>query len=463
MKRCAYRAIAPGYFISVLLLASCSAAETGTKAAKQPASASEITAFTNVNVVPMDTERVLRDQTVIVRDGRIAGITSAAQAQIPAGARIIPGNGLYLLPGLADMHVHIWYEQDLLLYVANGVTFVRNMNGRPYHLQWREQLRRGEILGPHLLTAGPTVYSDPPDARALVREQKAAGYDFIKVYHFISGAAHRAILAAAREAGMPVAGHKSRQIPLLGLMKTDQRSIEHLQGYVFYVESPDSPLRKVRQRGQWSHRYHYFGVPFDAEQIAVMARATRDAEFWNTPTIVSGDRWAPDSALRAVFDAPHARYLLPPLASRSGPGEDLVADWTPEVWRMGQRNRRELVRGLHQAGAKLMLGTDAGSWRVEPGFSVHTELLNLAEAGLTPYEALRTATANPAEFLAQSGEFGAVATGRRADLLLVEANPLEDLKNLQRRVGVMLAGRWFPQAHLQRLLESRVAPAHSQP
>jgi cytosine/adenosine deaminase-related metal-dependent hydrolase len=411
-------------------------------------------AFLNANVVPMDSPRVLRNRTVVVRSGRIESVQAAVTAKVPAGALRIDARGRYLMPGLTDMHVHVWHASDLPLYLVNGVTTVRNMNGRPYHLAWRAEIERGDRLGPRLYTSGPTIYEDPEDPGELVRSQKEAGYDFVKVYHFISGGAHRAILRAAQAHGMPVVGHKSKGIPLPELMKTNQRSIEHLQGYIFLLESPGSPLRAALRRGQWSHRYHYLGVDIEANRIPDVAAATRDARFWNCPTIVSGDRWIPRDELERLERQPHMRYVRPPLSER-GSVEQYLGDSTAEIRALGRKNRRLLVRELHAAGTRLLLGTDAGAAYVEPGFSIHAELQNLVESGLSAYDALRTGTWNAAEFLGVLDGADSITAGKRADLVLLRGNPLVDLRHLREPIGIMVGGRWHPAAELLHVLDEQ--------
>lgn len=214
-----------------------------------------VVAFVHVNVVPMDHERVLTDQTIIVRDGRIQRIEPSARIKVPEGAIKIDGRGKYLMPGLADMHVHIWHEGDLLLYVTNGVTTVRNLFGDPKHLQWREQVKRGERLGPTIYSSGPitdgkpafgpgsTVVSTPEEAARAVIEQKEAGYDGVKVFANLSPEAYNAILAAAKKHKVPVWGHVPSRVGLRGVLTKGQRSFEHMMDFVFALLPEDSPIR----------------------------------------------------------------------------------------------------------------------------------------------------------------------------------------------------------------------------
>ncbi len=430
---------------------------------------SELVAFTNVNVVAMDSECILPGQTVIVHGDRIIWIESATETPLAEGTMVIEGQDKYLLPALADMHVHISSEEDFLLYVANGVTVVREMNGRPGHFRWREEMAAGELFGPILYVAGPIIDGNPSvysggtlsvetaqEAREVVRAQKEAGYDFIKVYSLLSKEAYDAIVAEAREQGLSVVGHVPVSVGVEYALEMGQYSLEHLLGYAEAVESADSPLY-----GQWSYRYLYGAIELDEARILEIAQATRAAGAWNCPTLVAMDRWILAEEAQSLLEQPHMRYISPHMRARWSRMRGFIDTWLAgsdaEARRHGREVRRLIVKGLRDAGAGLLLGTDAGSTYVEPGFSIHVELQNLVEAGLTPYEAIRAGTRDAAEFLGALDEFGTVAVGKRADLILLEDNPLKDVANLQRRAGVMVRGQWLSEATLRQMLEDLVA------
>ena len=274
----------------------------------------QTTAFVNVNVIPMDSERILENQTVIIHDGKIVRMDVADQIEIPNNAFEIDGNGQYLLPGLADMHVHIWHQEDLLLYVANGITTVRNMNGKPYHLEWRKKIANGELLGPTIYTSGPTIYDERlsiDKAKQLVIDQKNAGYDFIKIYHYLRDKEpFIELMKTAKEAGIPVAGHKPRGISFREMLDLGQSSLEHMLSYVYLIEKPDTPLRAALQQGKWSFRYHYSGTEVDESKIPPIAEAVRNAGLWNCPTLIAMDRWIPSGEAQAILAQPHFKYIL---------------------------------------------------------------------------------------------------------------------------------------------------------
>ena len=429
-------------------------------------------AFVDVNVVPMDGERVLRRQTVIVRGGRIARMGAAGSVRVPGAAIRIEGRGRYLMPGLADMHVHLEYfdrETQLLLFLANGVTAVRSMDGRPNILSWRERIADGTLLGPTIYTAGAILEGKPPfrddnrvvetpaQAAAAVGEQRRAGYDFVKVYHTLGRESYEAVVAAAKQQGLRVAGHVPRSVGLRGALAAGQASIEHLDGYADEIEADDSPIRNQRS---WLRRY--FAVKIDDDKIRGIVAATRQAGVWNVPTLVERQ----NSALRAEavqgrVGRPEMRYLPPSTGGFwSQSNERVTGRMSPEDFDSvaeGERVRKRLVKFLHEGGGRLLLGTDTPNPFILPGFSIYEELQNLVDAGLTPYQALKAGTRDAAEFMGALGEVGTVSVGKRADLILVEGDPLDSIANATRRVGVMARGRWHTAGDLQRQLDALAA------
>ena len=445
-------------FTSCLMFA-CSAACGITAGGTSPTTERSPTlVIENVTVVPMDSERTLPHRTVLIGGDRILQIAAANEVvRDAAGVRRIDGSGRFLIPGLADLHVHIWQPEDLLLYVANGVTTVRNMNGRPMHLEWRDQIRRGTLLGPDLYTSGPTIYADPADANALVSEQQQAGYDFVKLYHFVSLNGYRAVIGAAKARGMRVVGHKPGSPPTSAdTVGMGMESLEHLLGYATQLERLPSPLRDALQRGEYSFRYTYAGVDLDEMKLQQAAEAMAAAGGWICPTLVALDRWAPSGELAPLMKRPHMRFVSPRFFQRSAGWNEVeyLAGSTPENRAQGRRVRRQIVRALHRAGARLMLGTDGGSDHTEPGFSIHDELAALVEAGLTPYEALRTGTVQAATYLRDPDWSGVVREGARADLVLLRGNPLADVAHTRAPAGVITRGCWLDAESLRRRMEA---------
>ncbi|HUF21564.1 MAG TPA: amidohydrolase family protein [Burkholderiales bacterium] len=435
-----------------------------------PASAA-VHAIVDVNVVPMDRERVIASQTVVIRDGRIAEMGPSDRVRVPQDAQRIDGRGRYLMPGLAEMHAHIpprpRNEQEaldvLFLYAANGITFARGMLGAPQHLQLRERAARGEIVSPRIYTSGPSLngnsVASPAAGRAMVAEQKRAGYDFLKIHPGLDRARFDAIVEAARQHGIDFAGHVSYLYGLPRALEAGQVTVDHLDEYMRPLLHDGSRLANEAPV--------FFGINLVADvddaKIVPVARRTRDAGVWNVPTQSFIEHLAlPEPDAEALGRRPEMQYL-PPATVRQWVQrkKEFVADagYDPEVAKRFVDIRRKLIKALHDEGAGLLLGSDAPQLFNAPGFSMHHELRMLVDAGLTPYQALATGNVNVAKFLGEENEFGTVATGKRADLILLEANPLESVANVQKRAGVMLNGSWLPEADIQAELKRIAARA----
>jgi imidazolonepropionase-like amidohydrolase len=423
------------------------------------------TAFEGVSIVPMDSERVVADQTVLVEGDRISWIGPAANAPIPRAANRVDGRGRYLLPGLTDMHCHPGTEDDLFLSLAFGVTTIRNMEGLPRHVLWRDRITAGELLGPSILTTGPIVEGHPPryngmqsvgdraDAVAAVALTARGGYDSVKVYDQLTAESYGWVVESARDHGLPVVGHIPFQVGLHRALAAGQRSIEHLYGYPQELQSGSraaAPPRDIAELRTWLLELARHA---DIGRIAELAEATRAAGTWNCPTLIVRTRWAADPvelmaraelAYLSPLQVAMARYFVSHFPT--DPARQAVIDVNAA-----------LVCGLSDAGAGLLIGTDAGLPGVVHGAAVHEELTAFVDAGLSPYRALRAATSDAARFAGQVGEWGEVSVGARADLLLLTGNPLADVANAARPAGVMVRGRWLPEAEITAMLEELAA------
>jgi imidazolonepropionase-like amidohydrolase len=429
----------------------------GSPAASQ--TAVPVTAFVNVAVVPMDQERVLENWTVVVVHDRIRELGPAAAVSVPDNATVIDGRGKYLMPGLADMHAHTWEEEDFPLLLANGVTTIRNMFGGPIHIQWKQSIAAGEFAAPNIYTAGPIIDGNPPiwpgavvenaaQARRAVAEQQAAGYDFVKIYSRLSSEAYNAIVQEGKAKDMAVAGHVPDAVGLHAALATGIKSIEHLSGYEFLARKAIGP----GEEALWAR--------LDESQFADIARETARSGTWNCPTLVLFQfRVAPGESehLQELLERPEMRYVSPEIVHSWYPENNFLKNSTParaaSSRGKGDIVRKKLVKALHDAGARLLLGTDYGNPFVVPGFSLHRELHNFVDAGLSPFEAIRAGTSGAAQFMDAATEWGSVAAGRRADLLLLDGNPLEDVSNISKPAGVMVRGKWYSRAELMSELE----------
>ena len=423
-----------------------------------------------VNVLSMAGETAtLADQTVLASGGSIVGVGHRDDVSVPETFTAIDGTGKYLMPGLADMHVHLEYNDDpavLDLFLANGVTTVRNMDGRPYILEWRERIARGEWRGPTIYTAGPILDGDPPlrddnlaigspdDARRAVRDQASAGYDFLKVYTNLSAEAYAAVVETAKPHGLPVAGHVPRGVDVEEFLVSGIRSIEHVTELGDLVEAEDSPFRN---RWHWSKLY--MGMPVDPDSFGFAAAVVADSGVWVVPTTVQADRAiAQRTTVDAWLASPEMAYVdargrgfWESSATRQHDRMD-ASDWA--LVDAGRSNRLRLVGALDAAGAALLIGTDTPNPFVVPGFSLHEELANFEAAGIDRARILTLATLGAAQFLETDGEVGTIEVGMRADLILLDADPLEALDALRNPVGVMVRGAWLPREQLIRMLDS---------
>ena len=425
-------------------------------------------AFVGVGVLSMAGEvAAVPDQTVLVSGGAVVRVGSREDVDVPDTFAVVDGAGKYLMPGLADMHVHLEYGDDprvLDLFLANGVTTVRNMDGRPYILAWRDRIARGEMRGPTIHTAGPILDGDPPlrddnlaigsaeDARRAVRDQAAAGYDFVKVYTNLSGAAYAAVIETAVDNGLPVAGHVPRGVAVEDMLVSGVRSIEHISELGDLVEAEDSPFRDG-----WHWSKLYLGMPVASDKVTDAAARLADSGVCVVPTMAQADRAiAPRATVDAWLAAPEMAYVdaagrdfWESLATRQVDRMD-AGDWA--LVEAGRSNRLRFVSALQDAGACLLAGTDTPNPFVVPGFSLHDELANFEAAGFDRGRVLALATRGAARFLEADSEVGTLEVGKRADLILLDANPLESLDALRSPAGVMVRGGWLPRETLADML-----------
>ena len=442
---------------------------TTTVAAQLPARGDY--AFTNVNVVPMDDERVLRDQTVLVRSGRITAVGPAASVEVPAAAVRIDGRGRYLLPGLAEMHGHIpgganaaAAEDVLFLYVAAGATTVRGMQGHPSQLELKRRAEAGQIIAPRLwLAAPPLSGNNVPDAAAadrLVRAAHEAGFDLLKVHEGIPAEAYAAMAQTAAELGLPFGGHVPQSVGVTGALRAGQSTIDHIDDYVEALNPPDSP----GWNASGAERVRLMALHADATRIPELARATREAGVAIVPTQILWEvlRGARDP--QSMVDRAENRYMArTTIEGWTNTVQNIRSNADPAAAAREVELRNRLLKALHDEGVLILMGTDAPQLFSVPGFSLHRELPVMVEAGMTPYEVLRSGTANVAQFFGIEDEAGTVAVGRRADLLLLEANPLEDIGNIERNAGVMIDGRWLPSDMLRARLDAIAAKHAAEP
>ena len=420
-------------------------------------------AITGATVVTMSRDSVLRDATVLVRGGRIAAVGPSSRVPIPAGARRIDGRGKFVVPGFADMHAHLYADEwvadsiapaELGVMLAHGVTTARLMIGTALHRALRRRIERGELAGPQLYVASPQVSGDSAansyvvrsldDARRAVRLASDSGYDFVKLTTNIPPDVYDAIVTEAAQRRIPVVGHVDPRVGVARALRARQQ-IEHLDNYMESVLADSAPSRAsvsdvgAYRAANWATLDHV-----DDRKVEAIAGATARAGVHVTPTLAFFHLWfateQTDSAVRSRPDYAH----IPPRM------RDLYERARARYWQnppssarraryVAVRNR--LVRAIIDSGGHVMAGSDAPGGLMGYGWTLHRELEMLVAAGLSPHEALAAATIVPARWLGADREWGTIAPGRRADLVLLDADPLRDIRNTTRIATVLVGGR----------------------
>ena len=422
----------------------------------------ELIAIEHVNVISMDNDTIDREQTVLIRGRRIETVGNAADTDIPAGATRVNGRGKYLLPGLAEMHGHIPgaksaekdVERFMWLNVLNGITTVRGMLGDDIQLQWRREIARGERLGPQLFLAGDSIngksVTSKDDAFRRVTEQRAAGYDLLKIHPGLSWENFQQVAKSAAAENMPFAGHIPTDVGLERALNAGISSVEHLDGYIDGLRRPgfDNPQ-------------DFWGITVvddvDESRIALIVQQTLAAGAWVTPTNTLYETFLGLESVDNMLDREDLRYWP---QKQVDVWVEQVSTFRKESGEMlAQRQRvlelrARLIRELQATETGILLGADAPQIFNVPGFATIREVENLVANGLSEYQALKAGTVNPARYFGLENSFGQVKEGMRADLILVDDNPLEDISKLRQPYAVVLAGRWFSREMIEEKLAS---------
>jgi hypothetical protein len=444
--------------------------------------------FTHVTVLDMTGAPARPDMAVMISGDRITALGPSDGFRVPSDAQVVDARGKFLIPGLWDMHVH-WFHKDYVpLFIANGVTGIRIMWGSPVHHEWRREIEQGTLRGPRMAIGSPIVDGPTPiwpgsvavkdgaEGRQFVIQMKREGAEFIKIYSRLPREAYFAIADEAKKQGLPFAGHVPDAISATEASDAGQKSIEHFNGVLSASSTREAELRKIKDE-VWSkvpsgqtHPSRASLRPlnrlmldtFSPEKAnALSARFVRN-HTWQCPTLTVQRNMAfiQDPA---IHNDPRVKYMPPEIASGWDPAGDFrlkdMAQEDVELARATYRKVKELIGPMRRAGVEFLAGTDVINPYCFPGFSLHDELALLVEAGLTPMEALQASTLNPARYLGKDKDQGTVEKGKLADLVLLDANPLEDINNSRKIDAVVFGGKLLPKAELQKMLTDLEAAA----
>ncbi|MGZ8558304.1 MAG: amidohydrolase family protein [Chitinophagaceae bacterium] len=450
------------FILSAFFFLSCTAQQTADNRVKE-------IVFSNVSIVPMDKNEVLANRDVVIKNGKITAIGMTSKVKYSKDALVIDAKGKYLLPGLAEMHAHVPPVDDiepmkdvLKLFALNGVTTIRGMLGHPRHIELRSKINSGEIMGPRFITSGPSFNGNSVKtteaAAAMVKDQKKAGYDFLKLHPGIMKENFAAIAATAKEINIPFAGHVSFDVGVWRAINAGYATIDHLDGFVESLV-PGIENMKEQETGLFGL---FIADKVNESGIQKLMDSLRNYHIWVVPTQALAERWFhPNRDADALGKEPEMKYM----------DTATVKNWiTAKKNLLNNPNyksstvmrlieiRRKLIDACNKNGVGLLLGSDAPQVFDVPGFSVHQELQYLVDAGLSPYDALKTGTVNVGKFLKRE-DMGIIKTGAVSDLLLLNRNPLNDINQSKNIEGVMMGHLWmnkeYIHAELKKLEKSK--------
>lgn len=410
--------------------------------------------FTNVNVLPMNSEAVLTNQSVFIEDGLIQFVGSHSDLTYSDNVSVIDGTGKFLMPGLAEMHGHVpslnlpanypqTYAEDVLfMYVAAGVTTVRGMLGYMGQLELKEKVNSGLWIGPNLYLAGPSFsgvsIQSSDQARNRVIAQYEDNWDLLKVHPGLTLEEYTAMAETANELGIPFAGHIPEAVGLENAIKLGQQTIDHLDGYIIYMDGLEKPVTD--------------------EMLQKAVQLTVEHDVWVVPTHALWETLIGAADYDAMLLYDELKYMPEPVlngwrnfVSNTLPNNPYYTSGTAHIH---AENRNRLLGTLNEAGAKILMGTDAPQLFSVPGFSIHRELPLMKKAGMSNYEILRSGTYSVGLYFSDKDNFGTIEVGKRADLILLNSNPLNDLSALKDPAGVMVQGRWYSKSFIDQKLEN---------
>ncbi|WP_276389956.1 amidohydrolase family protein [Eudoraea chungangensis] len=420
--------------------------------------------ISNISVLDVKTGDIQNNLNIVIDSGFIKSV-STAEIDKTLFKTHIDGKGNYLMPGLAEMHAHIpppstskeRIEETLFLYLSNGITTIRGMLGHPEHLQLRKASEEQELLSPRIFTSSPSLNGNTvktkEEASLKVRQYQKDGYDFLKIHPGIELEVFDEIVKTARETGISFSGHVPVKVGIRHALESRYASIDHIDGFLEGLV-PQSANVNPEENG-------FFGYNFtplaDTEMIPVLSANARANKVWIVPTQSLFERWFAPVEADVLLAETEMRYMpkstLDEWKKRKNASTGIGSGFNEEQWQTFINIRRELLRSLQKDGHGILLGSDAPQLFNVPGFSIHHEISSMTKAGLTPLQIIQSGTIAPARFLEQEELFGEVKKGQYADLILLEANPLEDLSALKNPKGVFSQGRWLSRSMIKKKLD----------
>ncbi|MDY8137322.1 amidohydrolase family protein [Aquimarina sp. 2201CG5-10] len=420
--------------------------------------------ISNVNIIDINNGSIAQKQQIIIDSGKIKNI-SASIENIDKYTTVINGDGKYVIPGLAEMHAHIpqpttsqeRIEEVLFLYLSNGITTIRGMLGHPSHLELREKAIKDEILSPRIFTSSPSLNGNSvktkEEAISKVTAYQKEGYDFLKIHPGIKKEVFDQVVSTANEVDISFSGHVPVDVGIRHALQSKYASIDHIDGFLEGLV-PESENVNPQDNG-------FFGYNFtplvDITKIDELVQLSKNNKVWIVPTQSLYQRWfAPISAEELLKD-PEMKYMpastLKNWKQRKGQYTEANPNFNKEQWQQFNDIRQKLLKKLQDNGHGILLGSDAPQLFNVPGFSIHHEIQGMLQAGMTPLQILQSGTTNPSVFFDKQDTFGYIKEGLDADLVILNANPIEDIKSLQQISGVMVRGTWLSKDMIDRKLE----------
>ena len=422
--------------------------------------------ISNVNIVSMENDQVLKNQSILVGDGKILKISPASKPFDFSSNLVIDGGGSYVYPGLAEFHSHIpvaqngnteLQEEAMWLYLANGVLRVRGMIGHASHLPLKARIDAGELDGPRLFLAGPSFsgssVSSPEKAAQMVRDEKAAGYDHLKLHPGLAMDEFLAISKTAKELHIPFGGHVSLDVGLEASLKNGYKSIEHMDGYIEALIPDYSRVLDSKIAGPFTM---LLVKEADLAKLPDLVDLTLESKAWIAPTLTLFDRYFGSKPAEEYRNVQEMKYMsaqqVESWINAKKPYEE-AGILTVENVQPYLEFRNMLFMTLHQAGVPVLMSSDSPQVFNVPGFSIHHEIELMSQAGMSNYEILKTGSVNPANYFEQDGEWGFIKEGYSADFVMVKGNPLEDLETLKKPIFVMVKGKMYDRNELKKQLD----------